>query len=224
VALARAFATEPAILLLDEPFAALDAPTRAPMLPELRQRLHETGAAAVLVTHDLGEAFAFGDRIAVMQSGRILAAGEAAALIAHPPSRAVAELLGVETILPAQVTRRDGNQVSLFLRADGPVIQITAPDGAACGVAQTVTFTLPAAAARVLRSGESAPTGWNVVTGRIASAIALPFGTRLTVETPVPIVALAPWANAHAAWAIGDCATVAFPPDVGHVIGESEES
>ena len=121
VALARAFATEPAMLLLDEPFSALDAPTRSSLLPALRQRLHETGTAAVLVTHDRDEAFAFADRIAVMEAGRIVACGDAPSLIAYPPSHQVALLLGIETILPAQVVCIEGEHAVVALTTCGHI-------------------------------------------------------------------------------------------------------
>jgi ABC-type nitrate/sulfonate/bicarbonate transport system ATPase subunit len=69
--LARAFAVEPQLLLLDEPFAALDPATREILVPELATRLRETRTAAVIVTHDVGEARAIADRVLVLVHGRI---------------------------------------------------------------------------------------------------------------------------------------------------------
>ena len=71
VSLARAFAVEPELLLLDEPFAALDPATRAALVPELAARLRETRTAAVIVTHDASEAVALADRLLVLVDGRI---------------------------------------------------------------------------------------------------------------------------------------------------------
>jgi tungstate transport system ATP-binding protein len=218
VALARAFATDPAILLLDEPFAALDAPTRAELLPALRERLRQSGAAALLVTHDLDEAFAFGDEIALMQSGRVLARGAGAALLARPPNREAAELLGIETILAAKIEASDAGSVLLGVLPDGPCLRAVVPSDSAPQVGEVVTITLPAAAARVLRRDEVAPTGWNRLAGRIAAASPLPTGKRLTIETPAPIVALAPWHPVTEVWAMGEAAAVTFPPAAVHVI------
>ena len=71
VSLARAFAVEPELLLLDEPFAALDPATRAALVPELAARLRETQTAAVIVTHDATDALALADRLLVLINGRI---------------------------------------------------------------------------------------------------------------------------------------------------------
>ena len=218
VALARAFATEPAILLLDEPFAARDAPTRATLLPVLGQRLRETGTAAVLVTHDLTEAFAFGDGISIMQRGRILACGDASAMLARPPSREVAELLGIETILSAKVIDNVGPCTTLELLPGGPQVHVQTPSASPLHRGQTATVTLPAAASHVLRCDGEAPAGWNRIPGNITSATPLPTGTRLVVATPVPIVAFAPWDTTNPGWDIGEQATVTFPPSAPHVI------
>src|SRR4029077_14332137 len=71
VALARALAPGPRLLLLDEPFAALDAPTRRRLLRDLRALLHRIGTPAILVTHDRTEALAMGDSIALVIAGGI---------------------------------------------------------------------------------------------------------------------------------------------------------
>jgi tungstate transport system ATP-binding protein len=71
VSLARAFAVEPKLLLLDEPFAALDPTTREALVPELAARLHETQTTAVIVTHDASDAVALADRLLVLVHGQI---------------------------------------------------------------------------------------------------------------------------------------------------------
>src|SRR4029079_12014555 len=75
VSLARAFAVEPEILLLDEPFAALDPQTRAALVPELAARLHETNTTAVIVTHDPQEALALAGRLLVLTGGHVTSLG-----------------------------------------------------------------------------------------------------------------------------------------------------
>lgn len=93
-ALARAVARRPAHLLLDEPFASLDASIRAAVRSGLRAVLAGIGATVVHVTHDQAEALSLGDRVAVMDGGRLLQAASADELLDRPASRAVAEFVG----------------------------------------------------------------------------------------------------------------------------------
>jgi tungstate transport system ATP-binding protein len=221
VALARAFATGPALLLLDEPFSALDAPTRAPLLPALRDRLRQTGTAAVLVTHDLDEAFAFGDRLALMDQGRILATGNGPALMARPPSRRAAELLGIETILAATVVCADENFALVELHPRGPVVRVQSPaNGEIAG--QCVTFVLSAIAARAFRPGTKQPIDENLIPGIVSAVSHLSTGTRLTVSTPAPLVAMALWEPSGQPWTIGDRADVTFPTGAAQILPETE--
>ncbi len=109
VSLARAFALQPEVMLLDEPFAALDPPTRQELLGLLQDLLRQEGCATVFVTHDREEALRLGDRIAVMIDGRIQQIGRPSEVFGHPGSEEVARFVGVETILEGQVVgRRDG--------------------------------------------------------------------------------------------------------------------
>jgi molybdate transport system ATP-binding protein len=94
VALARALATDPAVLLLDEPLSALDARTRRVAGRELAAVLREARVPAVLVTHDFAEAALLGDRVAVMDAGRIVQEGSAADLGAAPATPFVADFTG----------------------------------------------------------------------------------------------------------------------------------
>jgi molybdate transport system ATP-binding protein len=92
VALARALCTEPAALLLDEPFAALDARTRPAMRERLRDQLATLGRPAIIVTHDLSDAAALASRIAIMEHGRIVQQGTLDAVTQRPATPFVAEL------------------------------------------------------------------------------------------------------------------------------------
>lgn len=93
VSLARAFATGPKVLLLDEPFAALDAPSRASLLPDVQSRLREAGTSAIFVTHHLAEAQVLADRVAVMFDGRIHQTGTLEELLDAPANDAVRDFL-----------------------------------------------------------------------------------------------------------------------------------
>jgi len=84
VALARALAPQPKLLLLDEPFSALDRNLRLRLVTEVKDILKRTGTAAITVTHDHDEAFAIADRVGIMSNGKLLALGTRAELEANP--------------------------------------------------------------------------------------------------------------------------------------------
>src|SRR5215469_16875244 len=94
VAIARALAPQPAVLLLDEPFGALDTQIRGEMRRSLRQIQQELGVTAIFVTHDQEEAFELGDRLGIMQSGQLLEVGTPDALYLRPQSAFAATFLG----------------------------------------------------------------------------------------------------------------------------------
>lgn len=101
--LARALALDPELLLLDEPFSALDPPTRETLLLDLETILRETSITTVFVTHDRNEAFMFGDRVAVLAGGRLLQVGATAEVFAQPVDEEVAHFVGVDTKIRAIV-------------------------------------------------------------------------------------------------------------------------
>jgi len=102
VAIARAVAPKPPVILLDEPFANLDAPLRASMRANLRRFLKETGIAGIIVTHDQDEALSVADQLGVMDAGELLQIGPPSVVYAKPASLAVAKLLGHGNVLPAE--------------------------------------------------------------------------------------------------------------------------
>jgi ABC-type sulfate/molybdate transport systems ATPase subunit len=113
VHLARAIALQPDVLLLDEPFAGVDVPTRAGLLRDAASVLRDPSRATFVVLHDRAEAWALADRLIVLLDGRMAASGEPRAVLERPPSRAVATFLGftgavrengqVRCVRPAQV-------------------------------------------------------------------------------------------------------------------------
>ena len=109
VSLARAFALEPEVVLLDEPFSALDQPTRETLIEELASVLRETRTTTVFVTHDRDEAARLADRVIVLAGGRVRQVGPTAEVFAAPADETVASYVGVETVVLAQVvSSRDG--------------------------------------------------------------------------------------------------------------------
>jgi sulfate/thiosulfate transport system ATP-binding protein len=106
VAVARALAHKPAVLLLDEPFGALDAKIREELRRTIRQVQRELKITTVLVTHDQEEAFALADRIGVMNLGRLLESGKPNELYDRPATRFVATFLGAANLLLAKQTEQ----------------------------------------------------------------------------------------------------------------------
>ena len=104
VALARAVVRKPRMLLLDEPLSALDQPTRQRLRGELRSLLVHLGIPTVLVTHDRTEALALGDRLVIMDAGRIAQQGPVPEVFSRPANLAVAGIVAVETVQTGRVT------------------------------------------------------------------------------------------------------------------------
>lgn len=124
VALARALAARPRLLLLDEPFGALDRPRRERLAADVRRIAHQLGLTVVAVTHDHREAFALADRIAVLDAGRILRVDRPAAVWQDPHDRRVAEVLGLPNVLTVAV---HGGQAATPWGS----LPVSAPDGPA---------------------------------------------------------------------------------------------
>jgi len=125
VALARALATEPLMLLLDEPFSALDTPVRAALRRELLELQAALGFAWVFVTHDPEEAFELADEIAVYDSGRILQFGPRDDVFYRPLDTTVARTVGFANVFPAKPTAADrvlleGSGVELITTGEAP--------------------------------------------------------------------------------------------------------
>jgi iron(III) transport system ATP-binding protein len=114
VALARALAPEPGLVLLDEPFDALDAGLRAQVRGEVREALRAAGATALLVTHDQEEALSLADTVAVMRGGRIVQAADPQTLYRDPVDAEVAAFVG-EAVLLAGRQEAGGAETSLGL-------------------------------------------------------------------------------------------------------------
>jgi ABC-type sulfate/molybdate transport systems ATPase subunit len=162
VSVARALALAPELLLLDEPFGALDAPTRAELLADLREILAASSTAALLVTHDRYEAAAVADRIAILQAGSLRQLGPTPTVLEHPADADCARLLGFDNVLSPELASR------LLGRATLHPLAVRAAD---CrlelhGSAGTLERTLPF--------------------GSVTRAIVTVDGTRILIDTPTP--------------------------------------
>jgi molybdate transport system ATP-binding protein len=182
VALARALALEPRLLLLDEPLSALDVETRHTVRTELRRLLEDLPCMTVFVTHAPMEALLFGDRIAVMEKGKVVQSGDRLSLLKAPRSRYVATLLGLN-LLPGRVQSR----------GPGEEVTLETPRGLITAMAQDAGSDLFAVISpdQVTLSRE-APAGSarNRISGTIAELLPeAPYGERVRVVIgPSPVL------------------------------------
>jgi tungstate transport system ATP-binding protein len=187
VSLARAFALEPEVLLLDEPFSALDQPTRAAIIDDLASVLAETRVTTVLVTHDHDEAARLGDAIAVLIGGRIRQTGAPSEVFGSPVDEAVAAFVGVETLIPATVCgRRDG---LLTLRAGDHTIEAVG-DGE---FAQALACLRPEDVS-IGPAGEHATgSARNHIAGRVRRVVRTGADARVEIDCGFVLVARVTW-------------------------------
>ncbi|PRH82008.1 ABC transporter ATP-binding protein [Arenimonas caeni] len=178
VALARSLAPRPDLLLLDEPFSSLDADLRGRLRDDLRALLKRLGIAALLVTHDQEEAFAFADTVGVMQAGRLLQWAPGFELYHRPATPFVASFVGEGRFLPATVLA--GNRLGTALGE----LEFAAPQGWPVGSTVRV----------LLRPDDLRPTETGGIEAEVRSVafrgaeslhtLVLPDGTSLTTLVP----------------------------------------
>jgi molybdopterin-binding protein len=222
VALARALALEPDVLLLDEPTASLDVSIRRRFRQDL-ERVGRGGAGAVvLITHDASEAFGMSDRVAVMESGRILQDAAPAEVMVQPVSAFAAELAGAELLLHGRVQHRGEGVAEVRLSSGAVLLAACREDGLAPGTPAVIAYRaedmalsaaedhaetsavnrLPATVCRVAGAGELVRVQLEadgvaelltaVITARSAAAMELAPGRRVTAH--LKAAALHAWA------------------------------
>ncbi len=121
VTLARAFVTEPKLILLDEPFSSLDKRYKESLVNELRQIIKLNKITAIFVTQDHFEALSMADMIAIMKDGRILQQGTPQEVFTMPVSKDAADFVGVETILEGRIIKKENNLC--FIQAADKVLE-----------------------------------------------------------------------------------------------------
>jgi molybdate transport system ATP-binding protein len=175
VALARALASAPRVLLLDEPLAAVDASARLALRGDLLRYLAEFTGPRVVVTHDAVDAFVLGDRIAVLEEGRVVQEGTAAEIVAAPRSRYVADLVG-QNFLHGAV------QDSILVLPGGGELRVASP------VSGPAVATIHP---RALALFPTRPAGSprNVWEAAIEALERAPSGVRVRLGGAIPLVA-----------------------------------
>lgn len=175
-ALARALATNPRLLLLDEPLAALDVGTRSSVRRDLRRHLETFEGIRIMVTHDPVDAYALADRVAVLDAGRIVQMGTLAEVTAHPRSRYVADLVGVNLVTGVV---RDGVLTTV---TGAQVVIADALPGSSFAVIRPHSIAL----ARESAAASSARNTWS---GTIAEIDRLGDRVRVGIEGQIPLTA-----------------------------------
>jgi len=182
--LARAFALQPEILLLDEPFSSLDPPTRDALIEDLEHVLQRTRTTAIFATHDRLEALRLSSRIAVMNGGRILQAGSPEEVMNHPVDEFVASFVGVETILSGKVIRQNGGTFIALIEGH----EIEAVGDAHLG--ETVVLCIrPENVTLSIRPSQGGTSARNVFPGRILKITSLGLYQRVHLDCAFPLVA-----------------------------------
>ncbi|MFO1086112.1 MAG: ABC transporter ATP-binding protein [Reyranellaceae bacterium] len=172
VALARALAVEPSILLLDEPFAALDRNLRLDMQIEVKRLQRVLGLTTILVTHDQDEAMSVADRIAVMNKGRVEQFDTPLAIYDRPSTLFVNGFIGTTNLLGGRISALANGQATVALDA-GAMLQVAAPAGLAGGA----PVLLSVRPEQLVLSTEGGPRSW-----RIEPGLSLPLGAQLVHE------------------------------------------
>ncbi len=128
VALARALATQPEVVLLDEPLSALDAKLRQELRIELKQILSTVNATTILVTHDQEEAMSLGDSLIVMSEGQIMQSGSPTEIYKNPRTKFVAEFIGRSNWLSGRLGQVNGVGLCEFTLAENLSILVPSPE------------------------------------------------------------------------------------------------
>jgi molybdate transport system ATP-binding protein len=127
IALARSLVTDPCILLLDEPLAALDAPTKARILDDLRNWNQEHGIPVLYVTHSREEVFALGERVLVLDQGSVVAQGSPHEVMGAPRQETVAQLAGFENIFDATVAEVHEERGTMTCKLSSSEVELETP-------------------------------------------------------------------------------------------------
>lgn len=218
VALARVMALQPDILLVDEPFAALDGPVRAELRREFRAFQRELGIPAIFITHDIEEAAVVGDRIAIMVAGEIRQIGKTREILDAPADREVATLVQTGNMFEGIAIEDRGRMV---VKTEVGIIR---PSRCTAKPGKPVTVVIRPEGIRILREDRG--------TERFHNATILPGVIREVADrgasTSVAVavgegyitVTLSPTASANLELARGKAIRLAVPPERVHLISE----
>ncbi len=214
--LARAFVLEPEVLFLDEPFAALDPPTRDALLLDLEAALSESGVTTVFVTHELSEALLLADRVGIMFGGKVEQVGLPDEIFSSPATLEVARFVGIENLFSGILRAYDGRCHDV--EVSGVTVRVTSPASLAPG--DEVTLCLRAADVALGRP--TAPqllTDQNVLLGTVKRVVPVGGHVRVHVDVGFELRALVTrHAVHHLRLAPGTTVRAAFAQDAPHLL------
>jgi spermidine/putrescine transport system ATP-binding protein len=217
VALARALASQPKLLLLDEPLSALDLKLRQQMRVELKQLQQETGITFIFVTHDQEEALTMSDRIAVLSEGRLQQVGDPLEIYERPVNRFVADFIGETNFMEVVIESRDRD--TMMCRVDGGAL-VAADAVGDHGVGDRVTLSLRPEKVALLGEAGQAGEDRDRLVGTVDRLIYLGTDTQYLVRLPDGSPFRARVQNAHgsARFAEGDPVALAFDPGSARIL------
>lgn len=215
VALARAVVFDPPLLLLDEPFGALDRKLREQMQLEVKRLQQRLGITAVFVTHDQEEALVLSDRIAVMNEGEIQQIAPPEELYQHPSNRFVADFIGESTLLTGRVIETNGQ--AMQVEAGGVQLRVLSTTAHAPG--DRVHLMIRPERPRPLLAGEEAE---NLVEGQITEAIFVGESRKYRIALAQDQQLLVRWPLSSVAGPLtpGDRVRVEIPANNIHVVAD----
>ncbi len=207
--LARAFILNPEILLLDEPFSALDAPTQNGLMVDLKTILAETRTTTVFVTHNLNEARMLADRMAVMMAGQMVQVDHPDEVFSHPATVEAARFLGMENCLLGHVLEKNNGQITIKIARQKIILKGTPPHN------KQIYVCIRPENIRVAKKRTLTST----LSGRVNTCVKLGQMVRVVVDCGIPVVAQMPkemfdQADLHA----GDEVSVLFLSQATHLI------
>jgi molybdate transport system ATP-binding protein len=167
VALARALVTRPCALLLDEPMTALDAATKSRILDDLRRWNAAHEVPILYVTHDREEVYALGDRVLVLEAGRVIADGTPHEVLSRPARESVAQLAGFENIFDCELVATHPEQGTMTCRIGGSALRLEVPLTRTSG-GQSLKVGIRAGDILVATENPHGLSARNVIPGRIA--------------------------------------------------------
>lgn len=220
VSLARALALKPKILFLDEPFSALDAPTRVKLISDFQRVQHENRVTTLFVTHNLDEALILADRVAIIMAGEIRQVGTPHTVFTSPCDREVAQFVGVESIIPGVVSSWKDGLASIKVngytvdvvgegRIDQPVFVCLRPED----ITISIDTESPVSSAR------------NHLFGRISSMTPQGPLERIVIDCGFPLVALITRTSAlEMQLTTGQKIQASFKASTAHLINRMEKN
>jgi len=182
--LGRAFAIEPEVLLLDEPFASLDPPTRESLIEDLEHILRRTQMTTIFATHDRLEALRLSDQMAVMNHGKIVQIGSPGEVMNHPVDEFVASFVGMETILTGKIIKRNGGTFTAFISGQ----EVEAVGDANLGEA-VVLCIRPENVTLSIHPSKEKTSARNVFPARIEKITSLGLYQKVQLDCGFPLVA-----------------------------------